>query len=826
MFKSYLASAIRNLSRNKLFSFINVGGLALGMAAATLILLFVRFELSYDNFWPNAERIYRAEVVFHNPGGDMPSLSSAPGPFGPAAAEAFPVEIEQAARVVRDTRRVIQRGITQFREPIRFVSSNFFSLLDIPAVQGHRPRVLANNTSVMISERMATKYFGDQDPINQTLVIDGIDYIVAAVMADMPQNTHFQADFIALFDETRWNERRFEQWGNPTTFVYLLLKDGVDPDLLEKQFPAFLDRTIGVTDTFTPSEFIHMSLVPLLDSHMQSVEEHGDSTLVTTFILIAVMILVIASINFMNLSTALSTKRAREVSLRKVLGAKRKQLVLQFLGESVLISLISLLLGLMIVEALLPWYNSFLGLALELDLLRDTTALVALIALAIGVGLLAGLYPAFILSSFRPASTLRSNMSSATGPTLMRKVLVAVQFAISITLFISTLVIAFQTSFARNIDTGFETNSRVVLRNLDGDNASQKATLKNELLRLPGVESATLSQFSLPLDGSWNTAFVPPNKTIEDRIMVQTLGVDTDFFQFFGVKPLAGRLFSPEITADQLVFPDPEETTTGEQSAGEQTTGEQTPATITFSIVLNESALAKFGFSSAEQSIGQIIGFPYSRTDIAQGTVIGVVPDLMVRSAEALPLASLFLSETSILRTMTLRIRADRQEETLAAIDAVWAKVVPGTPVSRSMVEDDISAFYTDEDKQLIMFIYFSILAISIAALGLYGLSAFAAERRTKEIGIRKILGARIVDIVILLVWQFSVPVLTANIIAWPLAYYLMNDWLLGYAFRIDLSVMYFLLAGSAAVALAWLTTSVHALSVARANPIEALRYE
>jgi len=305
--------------------------------------------------------------------------------------------------------------------------------------------------------------------------------------------------------------------------------------------------------------------------------------------------------------------------------------------------------------------------------------------------------------------------------------------------------------------------------------------------------------------------FIPPNKTRAEGVMVQTIGVDTNFFDFFGVVPIAGRLFSDTISSDQLVFPNSDE---------------QIEGTLTFAILLNESALAKFGFSGAEQALGQVIGFPVSADDVAQGTVVGVVPDLMVRSAETAPLASLFLSEQSILDTMTLRIRSGQEEQTLAAIDKVWAEVVPGTPVNRSMIEDDISAYYTDEDKQLIMFIYFSILAISIAALGLYGLSAFSAERRTKEIGIRKILGARIVDIVVLLVWQFSVPVLTANLIAWPIAYYFMNDWLLGYAYRIDLSITYFLMAGSAAVALAWLTTSVHALSVARANPIDALRYE
>ncbi len=811
MFRNYLASAIRNLSRNKMFSLINVGGLALGMAAATFILLFVQFELSFDKFWPNADRIYRAEVVYHNPGGDMPSLSSAPGPFAPAAAAAFPLEIEQVTRVVRDARRTVRRGPNQFREPVRFVDSNFFNVLDIPAIKGHRPSVLANNASVMISERMAIKYFGDQDPIDQSLVIGDIDYVVAAVMENLPQNTHFQADFIALFDETRWSDARFEAWSDPTTFVYLLLRDGVDPSLVEKQLPNFLDRTVGVTETFTPSEFIHLTLVPLTESYMKSVEEMGDSTLVATFILIAVMILVIASINFMNLSTALSTKRAREVSLRKVLGAKRNQLILQFLGESVLISMVSLLLALTLVETLLPWYNSFLGLNLHLDILSNSGMGLALVGLALGVGLTAGLYPAFILSSFRPALTLRSNKSGSEGPAMLRKALVAIQFSISIVLFISTLVITFQTNFARNLDTGYESDSRVVLRGLDGDNTSQKATLRNELLRLPGVESTTLSQFSLPLDGGWNTMFIPPNKTRTDGVMVQTIGVDTNFFDFFGVDPIAGRLFSETISSDQLVFPNSDE---------------QIEGTLTFAIVLNESALAKFGFSDADQALGQVIGFPVSADDIAQGTVVGVVPDLLVRSAETAPLASLFLSEQSILNTMTLRIRPGQEEQTLAAIDKVWAEVVPGTPVNRSMIEDDISAFYTDEDKQLIMFIYFSILAISIAALGLYGLSAFSAERRTKEIGIRKILGARIVDIVVLLVWQFSVPVLTANLIAWPIAYYFMNDWLLGYAYRIDLSVTYFLMAGSAAVALAWLTTSVHALSVARANPIDALRYE
>jgi len=826
MLRNYLTVAIRNLVANKLHSVINIGGLAVGLAACLVILLYVRDELSYEQWVPKADRIAAVETTFFVPGREKLPFAGAPGPLKPALEKAFASDIERVVRMFGEEAPA-RAGDRQFRANLVYVDPGFFDLFELRMVAGEREAALANNASIILSQTTARKYFGDQPAVGQTLTIGGgTVFTVVGVFADLPRNSHLALESVALFDPERYKDQPWvaERWTSVNSRTYVLFRSAGARARVAAEMPTFVDRNVviqlpGLSDR--PSTLMRFDLMPLLDIHLHADKpgygKTGSFTAVLAFAGIALLILIIACINFVNLATARAMTRAREVSLRKVVGATRGQLIGQHLGEAVLTALVALVLALALVELSLAPFNAFLNKQLHLDLVGDPTLLATMLGLIVGVGVIGGLYPAIYLSRFRPAAVLKANQSSAQGSSLLRSGLVVFQFSVSIALIVCTATIYAQTVYARTLDLGYQHTDRVVVDSL-GDLASAEAqqTLKREVAALPGVRGVALSSDSPPLENNNNTLLYPTATVSEQRLIIETVGVDPDFFTVYGVAPLAGRLFSADRPGD--FRPD-------RKAGGE----------LRQSIVINQAFVAKLGATRPEEVIGKVlweVNQDESRPMIAS-EIVGVVPDLHLRSVRIAVTPLLYYAEGpgTELNRLSLHVAPGRMKDTLREVEAIWARLAPTVPIRTGVVDQELADLYEGDEQRGQMFAAFAVFAVLIACLGLFGLAAFSAARRTKEIGMRKVLGASVLDIVRLLVWQFSRPVLVANLIAWPVSFYVMHRWLAQFRYKIELTSPPFLLgifggAALLALAIAWLTTAGHAYRVARANPGKALRVD
>lgn len=834
MYRNYLATALRNLVKQPLYAAINIGGLAVGLAACLLILLFVRDEVSYDRWLPNAERIANLEITFVVPGREPISLAQTPGPARAALEAHFSSDVVRAVRIYQP-REPVRVGDRQFSEQMNYADPELFEVFDLPMVDGERESALTANDTVIISRRTAAKYFGDEPAIGKVMTVDkGRDLRVAGVFEDLPRNTHLELDLIARFDPERYKDQPSiaEMWTGGNVHTYVLFRSPEAMARVAEDLPGMVKQRAvldlpGFEDADV-SQLLRLELMPVLDIHLHADkpgyrEPGGDIAAVYAFSAIAGLILLMACINFVNLATARSMKRAREVAVRKVVGATRLQIIGQHLGEALVTAALAMVLALALAELALGPYNAFLNKEMSLDLLADPALVAMALGLVVLVGVLGGLYPAVYLSRFRPARVLKANQSGASGSPRLRNALVLFQFAISIALIVATAVVFLQTRYARTIDLGFQSGSRLVVDDLpDMPTPEARATLKTEVSGLPGVRGAALSSDTPPLEGLENTLLFRTPVPDDERLIIETLYVDVDFFGLYGVMPLAGRLFSADFPGDERVVP------------------EDPKAEATESIIVNERFLTRLGLRTPQEAIGKVL---WDLVDIAQdtgnpgrlgrATIVGVVPDMYLRSlrTEVTPLLYYVRKGPRGFGKLTVQIEPGREQEVQAAIAGVWSRLAPGVPLATSFVADDLAAQYDAEEQRAQMFAAFAVLAVLIACLGLFGLASFAAERRTKEIGLRKVMGASVTDIVGLLVWQFSRPVLLANLIAWPVAFLLMSRWLGGFRYAIDLTsplVLAGVFGGAAlvAVAIAWATVAGHASRVARASPIHALRCE
>ena len=832
MLRNYVTVAWRNLTNHKLYSAINIGGLAVGLAACLLILLFVRDELSYETWVPNAERIAIVETTFNVPGRDKLAFAGVPGPTKAKLDKDFSSDIERMVRVY-DDELPSRAGDRQFLQRVSYIDPGFFEVWDLPMAAGERESVLAGNASIILSETTAKKFFGDEAPLGKTITVGKYDYNVAGVFKDLPKNTHLRMQAIALFDGERYKDQPWvaEQWTSVNMQGYVLFRSVESRARVAADMPAFLDRNVnfempGITEK--PSTLMEMDFLPILDIHLHADKPGyanvGDMTAVIAFSGIALLILVIACINFVNLATARATKRAREVAMRKVVGSTRAQLIVQHLGEAVFTALIALVIAIALVEALLGPFNGFTHKELRFDLIRDPTLLLMTVGLIVVVGAIGGLYPAIYLSRFRPAQVLKANQSSASGSSLLRSGLVVFQFATSIALIACTATIYGQTVYARTLDLGFAKENRLSIGNIGELTSSGAATFKRQVAALPGVTGVSLSSDTPPLKSNNNSLLFPTPVPGEIKLVIETLRVDPDFFTVYGVKPLAGRLFSADRTTDfqpdkDHLGPDPKQ-----------------------SIVINMDFARKLGATRPEEVLGKTL---YDVADdknpvMIATTVIGVVPDLYFRSVRIGVTPLMYYvrgAEGSVDQDardwsyLTASVTPGRMKETQDKIRELWSALAPTVPIRTHFIDEDLAAQYDADAQRGHIFAGFALLAVLIACLGLFGLASFSAERRTKEIGMRKVLGASVMDIVRLLVWQFSRPVLLANVIAWPISFYLMHRWLSGFRYALDLSDPRWVLgifggAGVLALAIAWLTIAGHAYKVARANPGRALRVE
>jgi putative ABC transport system permease protein len=829
MFRNYLVTAVRNLLNQKLYTLINIGGLSIGLAVCLLILLFVRDELSYDDWIPNAEQIFKIELTVPKLDRDPLKMGQVPPAIPPAMERYFPDHIEATTRVLQAD-SIVGAKDRFFNERISFVDADFFEVFDLEMVAGNRATFATNVSDILISESQARKYFGSTpapgEVITATINHGAIntdrkaEFRVAGVFKDIPQNSHLPFNMLALIDPLRFegvNEGFGSAWA---AAAYVKFRKGVDPAQVETRLTEFYTNVApsraDETEEFDyrvsrKFNFINAADVYLYSDKTQQLKPIGDITTVISFTVAAVFILIIGAINFMNLATARALRRAKEVSMRKVLGASRRQLVRQFLGEAVLTAIFALLVALVMVEMVLPFYNEYLNKSMGLELLADPLQSAIIILATVLVGVLGGMYPAFFLSSYRPSHVMGSSSSPNKGSPLIRQALVVFQFAISVALIVATVIVHEQTALLRGMDLGVDLDSRLVVTGISAnDVAPMGETIRHEFLAVDGVTYAALSTDELPLVYYNNIDIEIPSLGITEPIDTDRVFVDTHFFEVYGVKALAGRLYSEEFTTDTLAIPD------------------QAGVPWTRNAVVTQSFVKSAGLADPNQLIGEWFLVPdYGGEGIdLHATVVGVVPDLHLRALKERTAQLVFFASSSILDVMTLKIESNDVSATLADIDRAWQKIVPEVPINRYFVDDKFSALYHAEERRGQVFSAFAVFAIFVACLGLFGLAAYSVEQKTLEIGIRKVHGARIADILALIGAQLLKSVLWANVIAWPVVYFIMRGWLDSYAFRIDITPWVFITSGLLAALLALACVAWQVLKVARSSPVHALRYE
>ena len=818
MFRNYLITAFRSIVRHKLFSFINIAGLAVGLTAAILIGLFVQQELSFDTWLPGSERIYRISLLIHVPGQPERDGGAASAPLGPAALEEIPGIQEQTR--IHNQSAAIWVSNKHFSTWINTVDSNFFTMIRLPFIAGNPATALARPDGVVLTQTAAIRYFGTDRAMGRTLLFDQTTpRVVTGILRDLPYNTQFQGDVFVLYPRPLPKTAATitnldpDRWLTMDVSSYVRLAPGIDPKAVAGQMSGVLWRHLSTTFMSQLGSVIHgekgdvikAKLVPFQDVHLTPYTQAGgmkspnSKTLVFGFAAIAALVLLVAGVNFTNLATARASLRAREVALRKVLGASKRQLVAQFVSEAVLTALLALMLAFAATELLLPLYSGFLGHTIKLDYLDNWPFVAAMIAIAGMTGLIGGIYPAFILSSFRPGRVLHSKAAGAGSTGMMRTILVVFQFAVSISLAIAAAVIFTQIRFANHLDLGFDRDN-IVMVHLNGAGLSSASleSMTGEISALPGVAGVAMSD---KVPGSGNSpANVVRIAATGGSMQVMNYSVSPDFAAVYGVKLEAGRFLSRDRGTDLHHGAGPE--------GGRN-------------VVIDDHAARAFGFTP-DSAVGKTIDLIGGRV-----TIVGVVRNVLFAGAQAVQVSpTVFYADPDLYSEVSVRLKSGQIPETLTAINRIWQRYVPARPIYSRFVEESVGQLYADTERQGALLSIFVVLAVFIASLGLFGLAAFVVERRTKEIGIRKIMGAKTGDIIRLLLWQFSIPVLLANAIAWPVAYYCLRQWLEGYAYRVSLNPGYFVAAGSIALGIAWLTVLAHAVRVARASPIHALRYE
>jgi len=826
MIRNFIAIALRNIIRHKLHSFINIAGLAVGLACAILIALFVRDELSYDKWIPGSENLWRVEVTYHVPGRSDPiHTAQASMPLTMAMRDQIP-EVRSATRLMREF-MTLTSGNRQFLETVGVVDANFLKVIPLSLVEGDPRTVLAGSENIVVSESAARRYFGSTDPIGKTLTADrgdcGDDTIctnkkvllkVAGVMRDLPHNTQLDFNFLmpnsSLADQISQHQKK--DWLNAAnTFGYVTLAPGADRTRVLAKLRPILDRNIDLsafTNVKIPgSRIVEPKLTRFRDAHLTTdqyfgMRPPGSRTTVYGMCAIGILILLVACFNFMNLTTARASTRAREISLRKCLGASRAQLIMQFLGEAMLMAFVALLVALALTEVLLPAYSKFVGRPLKFDYLADWQLTLAILGLGMLTGLLSGLYPALVLSSFRPADTLRGGSSGHAGSGRLRMALVVFQFAVSIGLGIGAAVVFQQVEFARSIDLGFRRDN-IVFTSTGGHLGEDGIkSFIQALERGPGVLKVARTSF-MPFYG--NNSVLPVQRPGDAQFLSPNhISVTQDYFDLFNIRLKAGRVLEDNREEDNFYQ--------GAHGFDSKNEGHN--------VIVNASLARALGYSPSD-----IVGknFIFAKSHMR---VVGVVADTLTEGTRSPALQTVYVHTASNLQNIVIRVAPDRLQEAMAFIGRTQHAFVPEMAFDGTLLRDSYERLYKDDERQGQIFAIFVSIAIFIACLGLFGLAAFTAGRRTKEIGIRKVFGAGVRDLTVLLLWQFSIPVLIANLIAWPIAWYYLHTWLKGFAYRVPLSPLYFLGAGATALLIAWITVFTHARRVANANPVHALRYE
>jgi len=786
MFKNYIKITFRHIKRHKGYSFINIAGLAIGMTCCILILLYIQYELSYDKFHEDAQDIYR--IAFEIPDRIDMNASSF-GLLAPALMQDFP-EVQSAARIRRLESTVFYKDHAFTEKNFFLADPRFFDVFTFPVISGDPENALSQPFSVMITQEMTEKYFGDEDPIGKTMLIDNKhDYKITGILKNPPQNSHFKFDFLASFItiDKIWEDYSLSWMNTNRILTYVKLQENFNPDDLERKFPEFLKR-YGRED-------VVFHLQPLTGIHLHGtirndIEANSDIRYVYIFSVIAFLIVLIACFNTMNLSTARSVYRSKEVGVRKVVGAERKHIIRQFMSESIIFALAALVISVFLIKLLLPAFNSLVDRNLSFNFFSDNEILLGLFILAIIVGFISGSYPALFLSSFHPVHILKG-MRVHKGSSAFRNFLVVFQFSISIVLIIGTLVIYQQLHYIKTRDLGFHKEQIVIVDIKDENLKNVYQTMRNDLKQNPRILGASFS-CDLPNEIDARNSYRWEGQTEENRWQLfNTAAVDNEFIDLLGLELTMGRNFSEEFPSDKQAC------------------------------ILSETAVRTIGW---ENPIGKRFGYR------EEGRVIGVIKDFHHLSLHSAIGPTVFLhvdKETDLnLNYLLIKINPGDIPGTLAFIKKKFKEYSAHYPFSFTFLDDRVDRMYRTDNKLGQILNVFSFTAIFIACLGLFGLAAFTAERRTKEIGIRKVIGATVSNIFFLLSREFIKLVLMAFILAWPIAYFAMNRWLQGFAYRTHVGMAAFILSALSAFVIVLVTISYQSVKAATANPVDSLRYE
>ncbi len=786
MFGNYLKIALRNIRKHKGYSFINITGLAIGVAACLLLFLWVQDELSYDSYHEKADRIYRVISQYEAEGRTRQfALTSAP--VGPSLMNEFP-EIEKAVRFGRNG-FVVSYQNKRFQEGVYFTDSEIFDVFTFPLVKGNPKNALKEPYSIVISEEMSRKYFGEDEPLGKIITLgEWNDFKVAGVFKDIPQNSHFRFHFLGLFSD--YASHHFDQWGISNYWTYILVSESFSPDEFKEKLPPFVEKYRGRELRYVYKTSYPLQALTRIHLHSDLRGEIGPNSSIGTiyiFSAIAVFILLIACLNYINLSTARYAIRAKEVGLRKVVGATRPQLIKQFLGETFLFSFIALPLSVMLAELFLPLFNSLSGKKLAVHYFDNIFLVPGLAFIIICVGFASGIFPAFFISALKPVSALRGMLKASSKGSVLRKTLIVSQFAISIIFLISTFVVLSQLNYMRNKNLGLDKEHVVTIPIYDKDALGKMETIRNEFSQNSSVLSVSVSNF-FPGEATWYQSYKYEGMSESEHPMIRWFVVDHDFIETFGVELIEGRNFSRRFPSD-----------------------------VEHAYILNESAVKEIGW---ESPIGKELEI------MNRGPVIGVVKDFHFRPLhQQIEPAALYICP-KYFQYISARISPIDVSRSLDFLKAKWQALVPSQIFQYSFLDEDFDRLYRAEMRLSQIFTVVTFLAIFIACLGLFGLAAFEALQRTKEMGIRKVLGASAAGITVLLSKEFTKWVLLANIIAWPVAYYAMSRWLQNFAYRIHIGPWILILSAAVAFIVALLTVSYQAVKVSFANPADTLRYE
>lgn len=801
MFHNYIKITFRNILKQKGYTFINVFGLAVGMACCIFIFAYIIDELSFDRFHENADNIYRVNTTGIISGRTI-EIATVPAPMAQAMINDFP-EVPDAVRF-RSRGNVVMsyQDKKYFESGLLYTDNSIFDIFSFKLVLGDQKSALTAPYTAVISQEIAHKYFGNENPVGKIIRVDNSDdYSITGVLDKIPYNSHLQFDVLASF-ETLYKQRPdnlgWLGWNHQT---YILLKDGVDYKIFDEKFKSFNDKYIGAIMKQLGGE-IYNYLQPLTEIHLFSNMEvelstNSDIRYVYAFAAIAIFILLIACINFMNLSTARSANRAKEVGLRKVIGADRAMLINQFLGESFILAIISVIFSLGIVISTNHYFNNLVGREIPIHFLTNPIIIVGLLTIVVLVGLIAGSYPAFFLSGFKPSSVLKGELNKGIKSSRFRSVMVVFQFAISIALIIGASIVSNQLHFMKNSRLGFNKEQQLVIRITDNEVENKLQLIKSTMLNINGVNSVCGSGM-VPGEDFFNTNVYYPEGFSDDQgVLMENFSIDENFLDTYNVELSAGRGFQREMSTDREN-----------------------------SVIINETAAKKLNWNNP---VGKKIYTLTNSQEISTRkplTVIGVIKDMHHRSLHHLVEPTLIEYSPGSADRITLKLDTQNISETMASVEDQWNQLAPNNPFEYFFLDDYYDNLYKSEENLSNIFQVFTFFAIIIGCLGLFGLVSFAAEQRTKEIGIRKTLGSSVSSIILILNKEFLTLVIIANIFAWPVAYFMMKKWLASFPYQADMTITTFLFAGLAAVLIAILTVSYRSIKAALTNPVEALRYE